>query len=65
MGTGFRRKARSVPPTPVADFGVPGSDPVMCCIGVKSLASKEALQASRQQLRVRLSMSIFHYDMEL
>lgn len=51
--------------TPAADLGVEGSDPIMCCIGMKSLASKEALQASRHTLRDRLSMSVFHYDIEL
>lgn len=51
--------------TPAALVGVPGSDPILCCLGMKSLASKAALQASRQQLRERLSMSVFHYDIEL
>ena len=51
--------------TPAADVGVEGADPIMCCIGMKSLASKEALQASRHRLRDRLSMSVFHYEIEL
>lgn len=51
--------------TPAADLGVEGSDPILCCIGMKSLASKEALQASRHRLRDRLSMSAFHYEIEL
>ena len=51
--------------TPASDLGVAGSDPVMCCIGMKSLAPKAALQASRHALRNRLSTSIFSYEIEL
>jgi putative modified peptide len=51
--------------TPAALVGIPGSDPIMCCLGMKSLSSKEALRASRQQLHARLSMSIFHYDIDV
>ena len=51
--------------TPTSDLGVEGADPIMCCLGIKSLASKEALQASRHRLSDRLSNRPFHYAIEL
>ena len=48
--------------TPAAYAGVPGSDPIMCCLNVRQLASKEVLGASREVLANRLSTSIFAYD---
>jgi putative modified peptide len=48
--------------TPAAYAGVPGSDPIMCCLAVRALAPKAALAASREVLATRLSTSIFSYD---
>jgi putative modified peptide len=48
--------------TPAAYAGVPGSDPIMCCLEVRSLAPKQVLAAARQELATRLSTSIFAYD---
>ena len=49
--------------TPKEDFGIKGSDPVLCCLGDGlSLASKEDIAAARKTLRSQLSGSVFHYD---
>ena len=47
--------------TPEGDRDVNGADPVLCCYGIKSLASKEELKRSRDKLRTQLS-STLGYD---
>jgi len=47
--------------TPASYAGVPGSDPVMCCLEVRELSPKHVLAASRALLAERLSTSIFAY----
>jgi putative modified peptide len=47
--------------TPAAYAGVPGSDPIMCCLDVR-LSSKAVLAASRDALATRMSTSVFHYE---
>lgn len=49
--------------TPDADRDVKGSDPVLCCNNIKSLASKEQIRAARAELHQQLSQRIFGFVM--
>ena len=62
----FRKDARAALKdlgyeTPEEDFGVAGSDPVMCLDGNLALASKQDIASTRQQLQTQLSGPVFHY----
>jgi putative modified peptide len=50
--------------TPEADRGVEGADPVVCASS-GTLASKEDIKASRDQLASKLTSTIFGYDMSV
>jgi putative modified peptide len=49
--------------TPEADRDYKGVDPVMCVACVKTLASKEQIQAARKELQTQLTAQSFAYDM--
>lgn len=49
--------------TPDADRDVKGADPLVCCYSVKTLASKEKIQAARKELRTQLTSAPFKFEM--
>lgn len=49
--------------TPEADRDVKGADPLVCCYGIKTLASKEQIQAARAELKAQLTTLPFKYEM--
>jgi putative modified peptide len=51
--------------TPAEHAGVPGSDPIVCCLEMKQLAPKEMIAQSRARLVSKLSAMPFHYAVTL
>jgi putative modified peptide len=49
--------------TPEAERDSKGVDPVMCVSCVKTLASKEQIQAARKELQTQLTSQVFSFDM--
>ena len=49
--------------TPEAVRDVKGSDPLLCCNNIKSLASKEKIKAARAELHQQLSQRVFGWSM--